>query len=194
MTTDEATTTGGETTTGEAQRAAHRPFSHCHFCGTPYPPGTRLWPRTCPGCAEISYRNPLPVAVTVLPVTLPDADPALVVIRRTIEPGYGELAFPGGYMDYGESWQQACVRELHEETGISADPAEVTLIHTASDPNGRFVMLCGLLPARPLADLPPSRPTDETDGWLLATAETPLVWDFHNGVLRRWFGGEFTPR
>ncbi|MFH9353671.1 NUDIX domain-containing protein [Kitasatospora sp. NPDC017646] len=181
-------------TTDEATRTTHRPFSHCHFCGTPYPPGTDAWPRTCPGCAEISYRNPLPVAVTVLPVSRPDADPALVVIRRTIEPGYGRLAFPGGYMDYGESWQQACVRELGEETGILADAADIRLIHTASDPNGRFVMLCGLLPARPLAELPPSRPTDETEGWLLATADTPLLWDFHNGILRRWFDGEFTPR
>ncbi|MGA5823069.1 NUDIX domain-containing protein [Kitasatospora sp. NPDC094028] len=178
-------------TTDHAHQAAHRPHSHCHFCGTAYPPGTREWPRTCPGCAEISYRNPLPVTIAVLPVIRPDAEPALVVIRRTIEPRSGELAFPGGYMDYGENWQQACVRELREETGIEADPADATLISTASDPNGRFVFLCGLLPARPLAELPPSVPTDETEGWLLATADTTLVWDFHTDILRSWFNGDF---
>lgn len=177
-------------TTDDVTSAVNRPFSHCHFCGTPYAPDIRDWPRTCPGCTEISYRNPLPVAVTVLPVTRPDADPALVVIRRTIEPGYGELAFPGGYIDFGETWQQACVRELREETGILADAADITLVSTSSDPHGRFVFLCGLLPARPLAELPPSRPTDETDGWLLAHPDTRLAWDFHTNVSRAWFNGE----
>ncbi|MFJ9611233.1 NUDIX domain-containing protein [Kitasatospora sp. NPDC101176] len=176
-------------TTDDAAQPVNHPFSHCHFCGTAYPPGTRDWPRTCPGCAEISYRNPLPVAITVLPVTRPEAEPALVVIRRTIEPGYGELAFPGGYVDFGETWQQACVRELREESGILADAADVTLFSTASDPYGRFVFLCGLLPSRPLAELPPSHPTEETDGWLLATPDTPLVWDFHTNVSRSWFAG-----
>ncbi|MER8104330.1 NUDIX domain-containing protein [Kitasatospora sp. NPDC094016] len=178
-------------TTDDPTRTVNQPFSHCHFCGTPYPVGTDRWPRTCPGCAEISYRNPLPVVVTLLPVTRPDADPTLVVIRRTIEPGYGELAFPGGYVDYGESWQQACVRELCEETGILADAADITLVATDSDARGGFLCLFGLLPARPLAALPPSRPTDETDGWQLAAPDTPLAFPFHTRVSRSWFGGEF---
>ncbi|GAA2151493.1 NUDIX domain-containing protein [Kitasatospora kazusensis] len=178
-------------TTHEADRTAHGPHSHCHWCGTPYPPGTVDWPRSCPGCAEISYRNPLPVVVVLLPVDVPDGDRQLVVIRRTIEPGYGELAFPGGYIDYGESWQQAAVRELREETGIHADPADITLVSTASDAAGGFLCLFGLLPARPLADLPPSRPTDETDGWQLATAETPLAFQFHTGVQQSWFTGDY---
>ncbi|MFI6445864.1 NUDIX domain-containing protein [Kitasatospora sp. NPDC050543] len=178
-------------TTDAPDRAANRPNSHCHWCGTAYPPGTVAWPRTCPGCAEISYRNPLPVAVTVLPVDLPEGGQKLVVIRRTIEPGYGELAMPGGYVDYGESWQQGAVRELREETGILADPADVTLAAIDSDPAGRFLFLFALLPARALADLPPSEPTEETDGWQLADAATPLVFPSHARVLRSWSSGEF---
>ncbi|MFI9331584.1 NUDIX domain-containing protein [Kitasatospora sp. NPDC052868] len=181
-------------TTHEARPAAHRPNSYCHFCGTPYPPGTSAWPRTCPGCAEISYRNPLPVVVTLLPVTDIGTEPRLVVIRRTIEPGYGQLALPGGYVDYGESWQQACVRELREETDILADSTDVTLVATDTDTGGGFLCLFGLLPARPLADLPPSRPTDETEGWQLGTLDTPLAFPFHTRVSRSWFNGEYTPR
>ncbi|MBV6700777.1 NUDIX domain-containing protein [Kitasatospora aureofaciens] len=180
--------------TDDATGTANRPNSHCHWCGTPYPPGTDSWPRTCPGCAEISYRNPLPVVVTLLPVTRPDAATNLVVIRRTIEPGYGQLALPGGYVDYGESWQQACVRELREETGILADAADITLVDTASDSRGGFLCLFGLLPPRPLADLPPSRPTEETDGWQLSTPDTPLAFEFHTRVSCAWFNGEFTHR
>ncbi|MFF2354858.1 NUDIX domain-containing protein [Kitasatospora sp. NPDC058115] len=180
-------------TTHEAGTVRHHANSHCHFCGTPYPAGTSAWPRTCPGCTEISYRNPLPVVVTLLPVTTAAGHAAgLVVIRRTIEPGYGELALPGGYIDYGESWQQACVRELREETGILADATDITLVATDSDTHGGFLCLFGLLPARPLAALPPSVPTEETDGWQVATPETPLAFPFHTRVSRSWFNGEFS--
>ncbi|MER7708719.1 NUDIX domain-containing protein [Kitasatospora sp. NPDC097605] len=180
-------------TTYEAGTVRHHANSHCHFCGTPYPPGTSSWPRACSHCTEISYRNPLPVVVTLLPITATAGTaPGLVVIRRTIEPGYGELALPGGYIDYGESWQHACVRELREETGILADAADITLVATDSDTRGGFLCLFGLLPARPLDDLPPSVPTDETDGWQLASPETPLAFPFHTRVSRSWFNGEFT--
>ncbi|AUG81408.1 NUDIX hydrolase [Kitasatospora sp. MMS16-BH015] len=180
-------------TTPEATRPAAVPHSHCHWCGTPYPPGTAAWPRTCTGCTEISYRNPLPVVVTLLPVRRPGADPALLVIRRTIEPGYGELALPGGYLDYGETWQQGAVRELREETGIHAEPAEVTLVSTDSDAAGGFLCLFGLLPARDLAALPPSVPTEETDGWELATPGTKLAFPFHTRTAAAYFAGEYTP-
>ncbi|WP_441248683.1 NUDIX domain-containing protein [Kitasatospora sp. McL0602] len=169
--------------------AAH---SHCHHCGTPYPPGTLGWPRTCTGCAAISYRNPLPVVVVLQPVLLPAGEQQLLVIRRTIEPGYGRLALPGGYIDYGESWQQGGARELREETGIEADPADLTLVSTDSDAAGGFLCLFGLLPARELATLPPSVPTDETDGWLLATRDTQLAFPFHTRVAHSWYTGAYT--
>ncbi len=61
----------------------------------------------------MSFLNPLPVAVMLVP-----AAGGLVVIRRGIEPAKGLLALPGGYINLGESWQQAAARELFEETGI----------------------------------------------------------------------------
>ncbi|MFF7637758.1 NUDIX domain-containing protein [Kitasatospora sp. NPDC008050] len=181
------------TTDQVARPATFGPWAHCHWCGTAYPAGTTGWPRTCPGCGEISYRNPLPVAVTLLPVNRPDGGRSLVVIRRTIEPGYGELALPGGYVDYGESWQQAAVRELREETGIHADVSGVTLIATTSDPGGSFIGLFALLPAQDLADLPPSVPTEETEGWQLIDAPTELAFPFHTRITTAWFAGEYPP-
>ncbi|GAA1241246.1 NUDIX domain-containing protein [Kitasatospora nipponensis] len=182
MTTDQATRTG-----------VFGPGTHCHWCGTAYPAGTQGWPRTCPGCAEISYRNPLPVTVALQPVNRPDGGQSLVLIRRTIEPGYGELALPGGYVDYGETWQKAAVRELREETGIEADATAATLVATESDTAGRFLCLFVLLPAQDLADLPPSVPTEETEGWQLTDAPAELAFPFHTRVCAAWFGGEYQP-
>ena len=177
-------------TTHQADRTTYGPGSHCHWCGAPYSPGTTGWPRTCPGCNEISYRNPLPVVVTLLPVVAPEAN-GLVVIRRTIEPGYGELALPGGYIDYGESWQQACVRELREETGIEADHTRVALVATDSDTAGGFLCLFGMLPARRLEELPPSVPTTETEGWQFMPTASRLAFPFHTRVAHAWFNGDY---
>ena len=97
----------------ESQRptANSTPGSHCSSCGAPYHKGTSGWPRTCPACDSVAYRNPLPVAVALQPV-YDTQGTALVVITRTIAPARGGTALPGGYVDDREDWRQAVVREL----------------------------------------------------------------------------------
>lgn len=163
--------------------------SHCSTCGTPYP-DTEAWPRTCPNCGHTAYRNPLPVAVCLLPVH--DADgTALVVIRRSIPPARGRLALPGGFIDFGETWQQAIVRELSEETGIAAAARDVALADAMTDTEGGYLLLFGLLPPRPTAELPPSAPTDETEGHQLLHAPEELGFPLHTLAMRRWFDGAY---
>jgi len=47
----------------------------------------------------------------------------VLLIERDRRPGRGLLALPGGFLDPGERILDACLRELHEETGISVSPA-----------------------------------------------------------------------
>ncbi|MFF1422907.1 NUDIX domain-containing protein [Streptomyces sp. NPDC058280] len=165
--------------------------SHCGSCGTPYPAAAG-WPRTCAACGSTAYRNPLPVAVALLPVT-DHQGTALVVITRTIEPQRGGTALPGGFIDHTEDWRHAVVRELREETGIEAAWQDVRLADALSSPHGHL-LLFGLLPERPAAELPPSAPTDETEGWHLLRAPAELAFPLHTEAVRSWFAGRYDRR
>ncbi|MEU2826341.1 NUDIX domain-containing protein [Streptomyces bacillaris] len=165
--------------------------SHCSTCGAPYTalasPGT--WPRTCARCGTTAYRNPLPVAVALLPVASADAT-GLVVITRTIEPQKGGTALPGGFVDHTEDWRDAVVRELREETGIEAAAQDVRLADALSDTAGHL-LLFGLLPPRPLSSLPPSVPTHETSGYEILPAPRPLTFPLHTEAANAWFAGRY---
>jgi ADP-ribose pyrophosphatase YjhB (NUDIX family) len=154
--------------------------AHCSFCGTAYAPG-QSWPRTCSGCGNTSYLNPLPVAVMVLPV-----DDGLLVVRRGIEPHRGGLALPGGYIDLGESWQEAAVRELREETGVVVEAEGVRLLDVLSAPDGSLLVFA--LGPRVAADrLPPVTPTAETTEWLVIDGPEELAFPLHTEIVARYF-------
>ncbi|MGW0366883.1 NUDIX domain-containing protein [Streptomyces sp. NPDC002990] len=161
--------------------------SHCSTCGTRY--GSATWPRTCAGCGATAYRNPLPVAVALLPVE-DERGTGLVVITRTIEPALGGVALPGGFIDFGEDWRRSVVRELHEETGIKAPASEVTLADALSSPAGHL-LLFGLLPLRPAATLPASAPTEETTGYHILRGPAELAFPLHTQVAASWFAGRY---
>ncbi|WP_405660347.1 NUDIX domain-containing protein [Streptomyces sp. NBC_01166] len=161
--------------------------SHCGSCGAPY--ATDAWPRTCTVCGRTAYRNPLPVAVALLPVTGPRGT-GLVVITRTIPPHPGGIALPGGYIDRTEDWRHAVVRELREETGIRADATDVRLADALSSPDGHL-LLFGLLPPRPAVELPPSAPTDETSGYDVLHTPDELAFPLHTQAVRSWFAGAY---
>ncbi|MEV5983025.1 NUDIX domain-containing protein [Streptomyces sp. NPDC052114] len=165
------------------------PGSHCSSCGAPYEGPSAAWPRTCAACDAVAYRNPLPVAVALQPV-YDTQGTGLVVITRTIPPARGGVALPGGFIDDREDWRDAVVRELKEETGISAQSRDVRLADAMSAPDG-YLLLFGLLPERPAADLPPSEPTDETEGRHLLRRPEELAFPLHTIAARAWFEGRY---
>ncbi|MFF3644987.1 NUDIX domain-containing protein [Streptomyces sp. NPDC002564] len=165
------------------------PGSHCSSCGAPYgdrPPGR---PRTCAACGAVAYRNPLPVAVALQPV-YDTQGTGLVVVTRTIAPARGGTALPGGFVDDREDWRDAVVRELKEETGIGAESRDVRLADAMSAPDG-YLLLFGVLPERPAADLPTSTPTDETEGWDILRRPDELAFPLHTVAAHAWFEGRY---
>jgi len=73
-----------------------------------------------------SYRVP---ALTV-DLIIEMEEGGVVLVKRK-NPPHG-WALPGGYVDYGETLEQAAVREAREETGLQIDLKRQ--LHTYSDP------------------------------------------------------------
>jgi 8-oxo-dGTP pyrophosphatase MutT (NUDIX family) len=158
-------------------------FAHCTFCGARFTPN-QSWPRQCAACGEISYRNPLPVAVVVQPV-----GDGLLVVRRGIPPARDRLALPGGFIEVGETWQQAAVRELREETGVEQDASDVRLVDALSALDG-MLLVFGEVP--PLPSLPPFVPNDETLALEVFSGPGQLGFPLHTEVANAWFASRLS--
>ncbi len=94
-------------------------------------------------------------------------------IRRGIAPQVGKWAIPGGYMEQGETPEQAACRELLEETCIRVEPDDLTLVSVSTllhMAQTHLVFRCHL------DSQPESQTTEEALelGWF---AESELVWD-----------------
>ena len=82
----------------------------------------------CPNCnhsIEI-YKNPIPTVDIII-----EYKKGIVLINRRNFP-FG-WAIPGGFVDYGESLEQAAIREAKEETNL--DITLTTQLHTYSSPD-----------------------------------------------------------
>lgn len=161
---------------------------HCTYCGRAFAPEQTGWPRTCPSCGRVSYRNPLPVVVVLLPVS--DRG-GLLVIRRSVaaDPGFGHFALPGGYIDINDpTWQHAAARELREETGIVLPPAAFSAFGVRSAPNGTLLIFALSAPVTSDA-LRAFRATNETSEMAVITSPTELAFSLHSEMANSWFAG-----
>ncbi len=81
----------------------------------------------CPQCGHPikCYRNPVPTVDIIIEI-----QGGVVLISRK-NPPHG-WAIPGGFVDYGESLEEAALREAKEETGL--DVSLTCQMHTYSDP------------------------------------------------------------
>jgi ADP-ribose pyrophosphatase YjhB (NUDIX family) len=166
--------------------------ANCSHCGLAWP-ADLPWPRVCAGSGETTWSNPLPVAVVLLPVKSADGQTGLVVVRRDIEPFRGELALPGGFIETGESWREAAVRELREETGLLAEPSQVSLFDVHSSFNGFSLLVFALLPTRSADELPPSAPTEEVTEWFVMNDAQELAFPTHTQAMADFFAGHMSP-
>jgi ADP-ribose pyrophosphatase YjhB (NUDIX family) len=101
---------------------------YCPRCGQP---AEVDYPRSinCPHCGYGAYYNPKPVAAAI-PV---DKDNKLILLKRGFDPGKDLWTFPGGFVDLGESVEDAARREAQEELRIDIHLTRLVGVYSQSD-------------------------------------------------------------
>lgn len=107
-------------------------MNYCSVCATPVtqqiPAGDNRLRFVCGSCQTVHYHNPKIVAGCI-----PEWDGQILLCRRAIEPKSGLWTFPAGFMEIGESTEQAAVRETFEEA--QAQVERISLFAVLSVPN-----------------------------------------------------------
>lgn len=82
----------------------------------------------CPHCkGKIQvYKNPVPTVDIIIEI----GDKIVLIERKNPPSGW---ALPGGFVDYGESFETAALREAEEETGLKV--TQLRQFRTYSDPS-----------------------------------------------------------
>ncbi|MCK9518526.1 MAG: NUDIX hydrolase [Dehalococcoidia bacterium] len=107
---------------------------YCMHCGqrltTAIPENDTKRRLVCFDCGFVHYINPRPVA-GLIPVR---EDGQLLLVRRAIEPRAGTWVFPGGYMDLGETAEEAAARETLEEANLEVSGLSLLGVYTRPGP------------------------------------------------------------
>lgn len=127
-------------------------YKYCPLCAAPLSSGMRYGRirKYCTECSFINYENPLPTTVA-----LAETDGKILLIKRGIEPLKGIWILPSGFMELGETPEEACLRELKEETNMEGVIKElIGVFHNITPMYGDIISLIyhvNLTPAIPQA-------------------------------------------
>ena len=121
-------------------------ITYCHYCGSEL---IRKWCEGqsrlyCERCRQPIYENPTPATCLVVG----NSKRQILLVKRSVEPKIGFWCLPGGYIELGETPEQAALRELKEETGLDGQIHRLLGATTnPHDENDKILMLGYLVTA-----------------------------------------------
>lgn len=89
------------------------PVPLCPHCSAP-----AERPLVCRRCGWRWISNPYAAAGVLIERPGPEGEPSVLLLRRSIDPGFGAWDLPAGYLDPGESAEEGALREAREEAGL----------------------------------------------------------------------------
>lgn len=163
-------------------------YRYCYTCGSKITPieaegQSRAY---CPQCRLILYENPLPTVVVVAI----NSRREIALIRRNVEPGLGGWSLPGGFIEIGETAEQAAIRELFEETGLRGKNPQVVGVGTHLNGFYGDILLIGYT-VTVEDEIIQSGDDAAEAAWFQFDHHPPLVFPVHNELLEQWHKRNF---
>lgn len=95
-------------------------LKYCPKCGSPAFIASGERSLKCRDCGFHFFVN----SAAAVAALITNEAGKLLLTTRGVEPGYGKLDLPGGFIDPGESAEEAVIRELWEELGMKIKSVE----------------------------------------------------------------------
>jgi len=128
-------------------------------------------------------RFPLPTVDVLV-----ELDGGVVLVRRGHPPeGW---AIPGGFVEYGESLEEAAVREMREETGLDVELLRQFHTYSAQDRDPRFHTISTVFVGRGRGSLHAGDDAGEARVFTRETLPAEIAFD-HRTILRHYFENRY---
>ncbi len=136
----------------------------------------------CDRCKTPIYENPLPATCLVLV----DDHERLLLVKRSVAPKKGFWCLPGGFMELHETPEQAALRELFEETGLSGKIDRLLGVTANPSPTYGSVLMTGFLVK--VFEGTPS-PGDDADAidWFEQTHLPEIAFESHTHFIKIYY-------
>ncbi len=155
-------------------------FRYCPLCGSGLKSLEEEGRRRlfCPDCQWIHYENPLPSAAALVR----NDEGEILLVRRGVKPGLGKWALPSGFIEVEETPEEACLRELNEETGLEGEIIRLVGVYSQKSMVYKKVLIIGF-EVKAYGHLSPG--SDSLDAKYYPLEEIPeIAFSSHREIIR----------
>ncbi|MHA1771839.1 MAG: NUDIX domain-containing protein [Candidatus Thorarchaeota archaeon] len=138
------------------------------------------------------YRSPTPT----VDVAIIDRE-NIILVKRGHEPYKGSWVLPGGFIEYGETAEEAAVREVLEETGVSVKLRDILGVYSAPERDPRKHVLTVVFVAERIKGEPVGGDDAAEAKWFKIKETETMDLGFDHGLILRdlqewlWSRGTF---
>ncbi|MCX6731954.1 MAG: NUDIX hydrolase [Candidatus Roizmanbacteria bacterium] len=136
---------------------------------------TLLHNQPCPHCGRYDNRG---ISIDALIIK----DEQILLIKRGVEPDKGKWATPGGYIGWDESAEEAVIREVKEETGLTVTKVTFFNVYTLPNRHPKQVITLAYIVEVENMIAKNGDDADEVEWFALNNLPTPLAFDHEKNI------------